>query len=342
MGQLWVKSPDGTWDPGLPAIRTATGWVNGRLVYEKTTATVWSLRWSRDTTPPGVPASVTLTHNATTGKISIVAKAPSTTDVRMLRIKVSTTAYSNTTAVDGSYWSTGMSDGSKWSDPLVSPNGTVTRSYPPTATKVTAGRTYYVSVWAQDTSYNWSPVRQAALKVPVPVVPKPGTITRSAYVLPVDSGTYGDQTHWRKDNNYVYQAGPEDWRGAYFYGTRISSILAKAKKVTKMTVYLGRLNSSHGVADAADIKIARHLFATQPSGSPDSAFGDAYFAGTLNRGQYKTFTLPADWYEQFRVNWNKGVGLRSDQGGTSYTNDDYVILYGAGTQSGKLYIEWQE
>lgn len=340
MGQVWIKDETNTWQPGLPAMRTGTGWVNGKVVLQKTATTVWTARWSRDTVAPAAPASVSLTYSASTGKLTVTAKAPSSSDVKLLRIKVSSTAYPSNTNTDANYYVDGQPDGTKWSDVPVAPNQTITRTFPPSNTKVTAGKTYYVSVWAQDTSYNFSPIKQASFKVPTPATPPPAVKVRSAYIYPTDSGSWGEGYGWRPHDNYVLAGFSYNWRGLWFFSTRIKSALARAKQINTMKITITRGGDPRGAAFGF-IRLRAHSLATQPSGDPLRYMSDISSSGVIARTSSRTITVPSNWYPGFLSGQYRGLGVAWSNA-VSDENDDSVGFYGAGTQSGKIYLEWTE
>lgn len=345
MPQIWTKDPDGVWVNGLPMVKASSGWLNGKLVYEKTGTSTWTLRWSRDTTPPALPG-MTLTGGTTTNPITVQITAPSAADTVRVRVKVSTTSFPTNvnSTTDGQYYAV-QDAGEAWSDWKVTPSQVRTKLFfPPKLTpkqNLKAGTTYYFTAWAQDSSLNWSAARNVSFKCPTPTAPPPTLVKKTAYITTTDSASYSAQyDNWRTDSNYVYQAGAQDWRGLWFYSTKIKTILAKATSVEKMQVYVQRVNTDHGVGGAANVRLVAHKYASQPTADPIGNMTGNNLVGTLSRGQGKWLDVPSGWWDEFKTGTYKGLGLRF--GTTSYTDNDYMYAYGAGTNSGKIYIEWWE
>lgn len=323
-GDLWVKGPDGwTKDTTVLYAKGAGGWKRGSLLYQKTASTTWTRRYERDTTPPAKPILSAMTTDSSY-VLTVTLKAPADADVARVYQAWSTSSYP-TDYTKGSYVS-------------VISNQTTLKRY--AGQKV--GTVLYWTFWAMDSSGNVSQPLNYKYTVPRVYVP-PTTVAKKGTFFPTDSGSYNDQSnYWRTDNNYVYQGG-YDWHGMWFYGTRITGALARARSVTKMTISITRANTVHGVAGAASVYLTRHTLASQPGG-----FSSAYdgphpgtFVGTLNRGQTLTFTVPSSWYPLFANKTYKGLGLYF--GPTSFTDARYLYALGAGSAaSGKVYIEWTE
>lgn len=344
MAQVWTKDQDGNWVPGLPLIKGSTGWVNGNIIYEKTGSSTWTVRWTRDTTPPAAPG-LSLSGGTTTNPLTVTVTAPSASDTRLVRVKVSTSAFPTSTSKSDSYYYSIQQSGEPWSDWTVTPSQVRTKLFYPQnmvpLPSLVANTTYYFTAWAQDTSFNWSTATTASFKCPAPPAPAPVPVKKSAYITTTDSGSYSAQyNNWRTDSNYVYQAGSQDWRGLWFYSTKIKTQLAKATSIAKMQIYVQRVNTAHGVSGGANVDLVAHKLASQPTGDPIGSMTGHSTVGTLTRGQGAWFNVPSGWWPSILSGTYKGLGLRF--GTTSYTDNDYMYAYGAGTSSGKIYIEWWE
>lgn len=337
---VWVKDGTGTWVPAQPNVKNVNGWLPATFIKQKTGSTTWSTIWARDTTPPG-HAAVALGYNSTTNhKMHVVYVAPSDADVANLLIKVSTSGYpTSTSTTDSSFVSASPPGMSRpWSVVPTAASAPGSMDYPVVGT-ATPGVTYYVTVWAQDTSFNYSAPVTASFKIPVAPVVTPPT-TKSAYFTTTDSGSYSDSSNsWRTDNNYVYQGG-QDWRGLWFYSTKVRSALAKASKITRMEVYITRANTAHGVTGHSNIWLIAHRLASQSGGDPIGYMTAPIQDGALLRGESGWANIPSTWWPSFVSGAYLGVGMRYND--TSYTDVNYMYAYGAGTNSGKLYIEWTE
>jgi hypothetical protein len=322
-GDVWVKRPDGTWaKSGMPPYaKTSTGWHRITAIYAKTGSSTWTQRYSRDLTPPAPPVSMSFAMSGTTLNVSV--KAPATADVATIVLQWSFTGY----------------HGSQYEQPRaginVTPNQTVTFSYP----SQKSGESYYWTAWAVDSSGNTSTALTGRYTVPNLYVP-PTLVTKVAYLYPSSSATYvQDGSYWRSDSNFVYQGGLNQY-GQWFYDTRIIAALIKAKHVLDMRIQITRANTVHGVSGPAGVYLTAHTLANQPAGNPAGSNTPSLYVGTLNRGETKTFEVPSSYYAGFLSKQYKGFGLYA--GETSYVDPKYLYALGAGSPSGKLYVQWQE
>jgi hypothetical protein len=202
-----------------------------------------------------------------------------------------------------------------------------------------SGRKWYWSAWTKDSAGNFSTAKLGSYTVPA-IVTTPTTVKKTGYFYPTDGGSWnGQSNYWRTDNSYVYQGG-YDWYGAWFYGTRISGALARAKTVTKMQIAITRVNSVHGVSGEASVYLSPHWMASQPSGAPDALHHTGIYVGTLGRGETGTFTVPSAWYANFATRKYTGFGLYV--GSTSFTDNRYLYAHPTGSHYGRVYIEWTE
>lgn len=333
VGDLWTKQnitlagvPAVGWTKlTTPYIQGAAGNVKVQKIYQKTGTSTWTIRYSRDTVPPGPPQSVTGAI-INTDVLQITAKAPSDADQQALIFRWSTTAYpTSPTGGGGSGWVT------------AGPNVTVATTYP----SQKSGTVYYWAVFARDVSGNVSAPKLLKWTNPK-ITPPVTTVAKTGYFYTTDSGSWnGQSNYWRTDNNYVYQ-GNYDWYGFWFYGTRISTTIGStAKTLTKMQIAITRVNSVHGVSGQADVYLMAHTLTAQPTGSPEATDSAAVKVGTLGRGETKTFTVPSGWYAGFLAGTYKGLGLHV--GVTSVTDVRYLYCVGgAGGTSGRVYCEWTQ
>jgi hypothetical protein len=339
-GSVWIKKGDSTneWFQGQPYFKHATsGWLLGSKIYEKTDATTWTLRYDGDATPPAAP-TLTSTYNTSTLTWSAKITAPADADTAKVCIKVSKTAYpTNPGTQDANSPTNVQADGT----PFWLYNTTAGTVSTRNLTGMVSGTKYYVSVWAADASGNWSTATNATFTFPYPPAPTKVLTTKSAYISTTDSASWRSNYGWRTDNNYVYQGGPDNFQGFWFYGTAIRSLLANAHSVTKMEIYIQRSSSSHGVAGDGNIYVGHHDLSSQPSGSPGTnrVLGE-YNIVDLARGEGKWVTITSSWYDEFAAGTYKGLG--SMYSTTAVTSSYYNICYGKGTSSGKLKITWTE
>jgi hypothetical protein len=337
---LYIKDENGNWVPGTIYPHDANGWKNAKFIYEKTGAAVWTQRWAADTTPPPAP---TLSYSAIAkGKsYTLSIQVPNTPDVARVIVKYSTTGYpkvpSSAPETGATYNATVQTDGSKWSEKTVVPNETFQRL----SLNNTAGNQIYLSAWVQDTSGNWSAPGTLTFKFPAYTAPTTSNpVNKSLTLNCSDSGTWMTiDNYWRSDNQYVMTGGTSRV-GFWFFGTRISAALANAKTITKMTIRIQRVNTSHGVAGEANVRLQPHTIPTQGA-SPEGKYSLGTLVGTLARGESALFNVPSAWWPNFKSGTYKGLGLNYG-GTTAFTSPEYIHCYGAGTASGQVHIEWQE
>lgn len=343
-GSVWIKNDSGVWVTGTPYFKHATsGWLRGVEAYEKNVNdTTWDLIYDADITPPSSPQVSGSTNPPTYDNEAMryrpLVILPSESDTVAGCMKVSSVGYpTNPGVLDGDCQTTVQYDGYPawlWQGTPGS-GATQTRSWGP----MVGGRRYYASFWAQDDSGNWSAPTTRTFVFPNPATPTPSLVTKTAYVNTTDSASYAN-FGWRSGYD-VYQGGGYNDQGFWFYGTQIKSKLANAHSITSIQVYVQRKNTSHGVSGDANIRIGRHGFTTQPSGSPGSnPITGEYVALTLKRGEAQWETLPSAWYSYFKSGTYRGVGLQYDY--TSYTSSNYAICNGYGTSSGRIKLTWKE
>src|SRR6476661_3831320 len=179
MAALWTKNPDGTWVKttiyaGVGAASGANSWRYASKVYEKTGASTWTQRWTRDLTAPAAPV-LTYTTNTTAKTSQISITIPNTPDITKMIIKVSRTVYP---AVAAPVNETGVTfydfitdDGTVWGMRDVVPGQVVVRNIG----AMSANQQYYYTAWVQDVNGNWSVAGKLTYKFPAPpaVAPPP-------------------------------------------------------------------------------------------------------------------------------------------------------------------------
>ena len=330
-GKILTKDNDGTWHSGYPLVKVENGWKRGELAYAKTGASTWTLRYNGDYDAPAAPA---MRFDGTATAIGVTA--PNTADVSFVVCKRSTVGYPTNWTEDGDFDKTMQSDNCYWSRWWVTPgqDRVMSLSYG-------AGTTIYFSAWTMDVNGNVSAVSHASVQVPVPPAPpQPVEVTRSAYADCTHSASWRSPG-WRTDNNYVYQGGSYGGHsGMWFYSGRISSPLSRAIRINRISLYIQRVNSSHGISGGAILQYTAHRLQDRPGGSPSGYIQTMGQPGTLTRGQAGWFDIPSQFHDGFRTGWFVGFGLHWPE--TSFTDSHYQYAYGGGTASGKVYMEWVE
>lgn len=290
-----------------------------------------------DTTAPSTPSSFAIaavSSGSSTGSYKLSWTNPSTSDTAGVKIIWRSDRYPTVT-IPGSGTKTLTTDGT-----VITVSGAPSAAKTYTHSGLPVNKTIYYRVVAYDGSGNHSTYVSASRYL----LASPITIS------PSSSGSYrlGYGGMWRNDGDEVYQgewSGSDNHRGLYFYGDNIYSRLSTGSVVrtpTKMTIYLKRLNTSHGNNAGVGINLRGHTLQSQPSGDPigymtnEASDGDDIVF--LSRGEAATVTIPSSWYNNFvdatAANRLEGLGIY----GT--TTSDYAILFGKSTSSsyGKLTI----
>lgn len=338
-GSIWVKRFDGVWVlvPQIYA-RNAVGWKRIQNVLMKTTATSWTSRINTDSVPPASPA-ITITGGWVNPVIGITA--PSDADQVAIVVKRSTVKYPVSYLQDNEFDKTIQPDYNYWSQFWLAPGKHANRSF-----SYPVGTKFYLSVWAYDANGNYSTPTNFSYTIPTPAVPAaPVRVHKGATLYPTESLTWRVvDNSWYTANNYVYQGGTHDARGFWFYGNQLFNIVSNATRITTMQLWIERVNDGAGVGGYASIRPAIHNWQNRPAGSPYSAPGYNFTPGTengsLQHGQGEWITIPSSSYGGFLNKTLAGFGLA--YGATSFTDNKYFTAYGAGTQSGKVWMEWDE
>ena len=337
MAGFFVKNTDGVWVPTSHQYvkRAGSGWNRVLEVHQKTGASTWTKLISYDETPPS-PPTITTVMSATAKTLTTTVKLPSQADVVGAVIKISPKGYVASPESSEYYHSTVQADGQPYSTITAGPGATKTR----VAVNAGSGRKYYIRCWAKDSKGNYSAPANWTGSFPYPAAPAPTLVTKTAYVTVSATASYSrNGSYWRADNNYVYQGGENNWEGRWFYGGKIKTLLSKAVEVKFVKIYLKRHNSTHGVSGKANILMGYHGQTAKPSGAPASLQNTTNVVD-LSRNEGVWYTIPSARYASLKSGQYAGMGLYA--GTTSYTSANYAYLYGTGTDSGKLQIQWTE
>jgi hypothetical protein len=341
-GTTYYKNASGNWVSGKPYFKYGTsGWLAGASILEKQgDDSTWTEIWNGDSTPPPQPGALysygDTYYDSINGIWQPVFITPDVSDVNRMCVKMSRVLYPDDPGVDDLYSAHDVQpDGSQFWIWDTYPGQSIQRfNY-----NMVAGESWKFSEWCEDTSGNWSPVRQGSFTFPYPPTPTKTLTTKSAYITTTDSASFSDWG-WRSGHDLL-QGGPYSDNGFWFYGTKIRSAIANAYSISSIQIYVQRSSTSHGVYGDANIYIGHHGMTTQPSSSPGTnPITGEYNAAQLTLGEGKWVTLPSSWYSYFKSGTYRGLGL--DQGYTSVTSSNYAICYGYGTSSGKLKITWKE
>jgi hypothetical protein len=339
MGECYAKTDTVTWAKGVPWVKTSTGgWSRAKQGYRKTAATVWTPFYTADLTPPAVPV---LTTSISGTRLKIDVKAPASTDVMRVRVKVGKAVSANN-ATDANYIGTPDGADATWSDWNIAPSQTRTKYYP-TSGALTAGTTYFVTVWAEDTSHNYSTYVSDSIKYVSSGVAAPEA--HSATIDPVDSDSWMTASAvWNSQNDKYLRTGRADNRAGYlFYSTRVSSLLKGAASITSMKIQIQRY-PGYDYTGATKFHLFAHSLANKPSGNPSASivYTDSVWV-SINRGQTLQVTVPTSWYANILSGKIVGLGVRSQTGGGSADTDAYAgTFYGAGTGTGRITVTYMK
>lgn len=338
MAGLYVKNANGDWvlTNHQYGKFQSTGWRRALSVHQKTGVSTWTERISYDDAPPAAP-TLTNVMDATNRTVTTTIKLPNEPDVVGAVLKISDVAYPTNPESSVGKHVTIQADGQPYSDITAGPNATKTR----VAVKAGAGRRYYLRCWTKDANGNYSTTPASWSGVfPYPPAPAPTLVTKTAYVTTTASGSYNRASgYWRTDNNYVYQGAPYHWEGRWFYGGKLSALLAKAVEIKHVKIYIQRHNSQHGVSSRAHIHFGWHGQTSKPSGLPIE-LRDRHHIVSLFRNEGQWLTLAPTWYGRMKTGEMAGFGTYA--GITTVVAPEYAYCYGAGTDSGKLEVQWTE
>lgn len=290
-----------------------------------------------DTTAPSAPTGFTISavsSGTSTGSYKLSWTNPSASDTAGVKIIWRSDRYPTVT-IAGSGVKTLTTDGT-----VINVTGSASQAKSYTHSGLPVNKTIYYRVVSYDKTGNHSSYISASRYL----LASPVTITANS------SGSYrlGYGGMWRNDGDEVYQgdwSGNDNHRGLYFYGTLIYDKLATGGVVrtpTKMTIYLKRLNTSHGNNSGVGINLRGHVYQTKPSGDPVGGMTNEGSDGDnivyLSRGEAATVTIPSSWYNNFvdanAANRLEGLGVYGS------STSDYAIMYGRGDSSsyGKVTI----
>lgn len=290
-----------------------------------------------DTTAPSAPTSFSISaysSGSSTGTYQLKWTNPSASDTAGVKVIWRTDRYPTVT-IAGSGVKTLTTDGT-----VVTVAGTASQAKVYNHASLPVNKTIYYRLVSYDTSGNHSTYISASRYL----------LASPITVYATSSGSYrlGYGGMWRNDGDEVYQGdwtGNDNHRGLYFYGTDIYSKLSTGGVVrtpTKVTIYLKRLNTSHGNNTGVGINLRGHVYQTKPSGDPVGGLTNEGSDGDdivfLSRGEAATVTVPSSWYN----NIVDGTASTRIEGFGVYgsTTSDYAVMYGRGDSSsyGKLTI----
>jgi len=349
MGDMLVKTTEEQWTKGQPFVRTATGQSRARFAYRKIIDEAgdpaWVEFWRADSTAPGVPTNLKLEVSGF-GGFNITVTAPYDTDVMSLRVKVGKIVPSNNT-LDSAYLSTMDGSDPAWSEWMVAPGQTRTKKYPPSGSLV-SGTTYYVSVWAQDTSRNFS--APATKSIVYKSLSPTTTVTRSTYITTVDSTTFSKEKNiYNRTDKLVRTGHPNNNHGIWYYGDKISALLQGASRINDVKIEIQRLASSpsgidQSISTATRFKFFGHNMTTWSNidiHDPSRIVFAGELWGTyggLERGQSKVYTVPSAIWPMLLSGKLKGFGVYTNV--SASPSVDMGTYYGFGTNSGRLFISY--
>lgn len=337
MGQFYTKTDDSSWLVGVPWTKVPSGWSRVRTAYRKTSATVWTSFYTADLAPPSPP---TLTLGITGNTLKITVQAPANPDTYRVRVKVGK-AVSVNNNTDANYIYTPDGADANWSDWLISPNQTRTKYYPADGSSLTAGSTYYVTAWTEDTSHNYSTPVSGYEKFLSTGVAAPESYT--AILDPSYSKSwYNTSGYWDHNTDQYLRIGtPENRRGFLFYSTRMLSLLKGAKSITSMKVQIQR-HPQWDYNGATQFHIFGHSLQNQPTTNPmskilitDSGWQSA------NHGQTLQVGVPSSFFPGMLSGSIVGLGITSQQGSGDHDTDKYCgTFYGSGTGTGRITVTY--
>lgn len=338
MQKLNYKVHDDTWSPTTPYVRVPrSAVVNGQVVTDangrwvpakglwRKTSTGWVSVETVDTVV-GVAPTVSASVNISTGMLDINAINKDTRS-QSITILVSTSAYP-TTATQTSNLVMNQTNAA------VATGKSFVQSI-----KVTAGLTYYVSVWGVPANKLSSTRVTASVKATKSTPTPPTVFTNTVTLIPTDARTYRRATGYHDwlPTSDIWQSGNPANEGLWFYGTGLSQLMRYCSKINSTQITVQRHSGAYGVSGAAEVWLCYHKLASKPAGAPDY-YGMSY-AGTLTRGQVKSFNIPTEWYPGMMNGTIKGFGLY--YAATSATDPKYLRSYGRGTVSGQVKITAQ-
>jgi hypothetical protein len=335
MGAIWTKTEDG-WKSTIPYGRSTAGWAKAIKGYRKTAATVWTDLFTTDFTPPAAPTITSITVTAdlkvNQGRLSITIKAPTTSDVVRVRVKVGKTVSTNNTT-DSNYVAAVDGTGQEWSEWDMVPNSTKTKTWPLSG-NLTNGATYYVTAWAVDRTRNYSKAVSSSIKY---ATPKAITVKDiSATIVPTDSRSIQkSNNYWVTGDKFLRTGGPTNWHGLWFYSTRLPTTLKGALGIVSLNLQIQRY--PNGLVGKTRFHLFSHKMENQSNVSVWSPNQVVNTEGTwheIEQNQTISVPIPATWYPYILNGTVKGFGIYAT---TSVANDQYSqTIYGFGTYSGRL------
>jgi len=346
---MYYKSSTGTWQlVNTPYIKIAGVWTPATAVYMKNGG-VWQQGYSGDTTPPLRPAveGVQPVNTDSPFRFQIFVQKSTEAGQQRLRFAAKPTTFPTSPSdISGTLINTTAGYSGDFSWPAANISSTtltyVGDWYP--GSGATIGTTYCFSWWTEDTAGNTSVTATSGSTV----FPNPNP-TLAAYLYPTYSASYSPGFNEWRDNfvppDYaVYQGGSSLHQGYYFYNGVIEKLL-DGKTVTKMQIFIHRINTAHGVNGAANVTLMPHAYTNRPSFNPAPPITHVTVGlSQLNRGQGKWFDVPSQWWQPLAHGGTgsdyRGLGLYTGTPGV--TNVNYLIAsqWDAGTASGRMYVEY--
>jgi hypothetical protein len=351
MGSLWLYD-GGTWrSSNNISAQTGTGWAPGRYVWRHD-GTSWVQVWQRDTTPPAAPTVALSIVGGTKNVVSVTISTPPAPIIRtVVKVGVNSWASNPTSTTDGYYYAQQI-NGEEWSEYWKGSQsygaGLTGTKYIPASYQTFSfplSTPICVSAWCQDDYYNWSSAGTSSIATLAPDPPAPVLRTLSSYVNAGDSCTRNRAitNSWSSQalsDGYLSQGGSYGCEGFWWYGDALRATLAPAVSINTMQLLTQRVNSAHGVSGQALFRLGAHQMQSRPAGDPGLLMG-CYDFVLLSRGQAYWESVTSGWWGQYQSGYLTGFGI-GGVGSTSYTSNLYGIMYGRGTTSGQVYMEWQQ
>lgn len=346
MGKIWVKtftpevsisSTSAPWVSAIPFIRQTSGWARGKIAYRKTTSTVWTPFYTVNSVLPGVP-TLTVAIKPDSSGIRITVKAPTSTDMKSVRVKVGKKVSDNN-STDANYIAPAHGNDLHWSDWLIDPSETRYKDFPLSGS-LTNGTTYYVTAWSEDTSRNFSTAVTASIKYEGSGVDV--GIGKTVYLQSVGSNTFRRSSGIYINDNYLRTGNTYNQVGFWYYSDQIKAALTGAVKINQVKILVQRMAKTANVDthNATIINLVAHSLAGSTPLSPMSYCleTDTAHNYTFAPGQARNLVVPEAWYPDILSGRIKGFGIVTH---LSSPNTPFTgTYYGFPTTSGRLFLDW--
>jgi hypothetical protein len=185
--------------------------------------------------------------------------------------------------------------------------------------------------WAIQRLYTAAPASTVEDNTAAPP-PKPGTVTGSTTIAPVETRSYRS-SGWRTDSDNVYQGQYGGWgnhTGCAFYGTKPGTL--SGATVTSAKLKVKRVQGgSYAAVTGTLVKITQK---TRPAGAPTVTGGSAVTLPAV--GKTSTLTVPTAYAQALVDGTVGGLGLYDSSG------SPYAVTAGRGAYSAAwtLTIGW--